>query len=119
MSSPVVTRQERLTQNRNRAPVAAPLESSRGDLREEIALVDEARTALREQSPRRSLALLRRYAAAYPDGTFGPEAEALRVEALDASGHHRLAQNLARDFVLRHPESPLAGRVERSIDDRP
>ena len=111
---PAMTRHER---RRAHAPLVA--EAGRGDLRAEIALVDEARTAVRERSPRRALALLRRYAVAYPEGTFGPEAEALKVEALDQSGEHRLASSLARTFVSEHPDSPLAERVARSIDDQP
>ena len=104
---------------RRRAHARALAKAERGDLRAEIALVDEARTALHEQSPRRALALLHRYAVAYPQGTFGPEVEALRVEALDQSGEHRLASSLARTFLSQHPDSPLAERVARSIDDRP
>jgi len=119
VEAPPAARPAHIAHNRTRLAVAATAEPKRGDLRDEIALVDEARTALREQSPRRALALLHRYSAAYPEGTFGPEVEALRVEALDGSGQHRLAQSLARDFVVRHPESPLAERVGRSIDDRP
>ncbi len=104
---------------RRRAHALLVAEAERGDLRAEIALVDEARTALHERSPRRALALLRRYAVAYPEGTFGPEVEALKVEALDQSGEHRLASSLARTFVSEHPDSPLAERVARSIEDRP
>jgi hypothetical protein len=110
-SAPSATRHER-----RRAHPLALAEAERGDLRAEIALVDEARTAVREQSPKRALALLHRYAAAYPDGTFGPEVEALKIEALDQSGEHRLASSLARTFVSEHPDSPLAERVARSID---
>jgi hypothetical protein len=112
--TPAVTRHDR-----RRAHAPALAEAGRGDLRAEIALVDQARTAVRERSPRRALALLRRYAEAYPEGTFGPEVEALEVEALDQSGEHRLASSLARTFVSEHPDSPLAERVARSIDDRP
>jgi hypothetical protein len=115
VAAPLAARPDR---PRSHLAVVASAASSRGDLRDEIALVDEARTALREQAPRRALALLHRYVAAYPSGTFGPEAEALRVQALDDSGQHRLAQSLAREFVSRHPGSPLAERVRRSIDDR-
>jgi hypothetical protein len=112
--APAVTRHER-----RRAHASLVAAAERGDLRAEIAVVDEARTALRERSPRRALALLHRYALAYPEGTFGPEVEALKVEALDQSGEHRLASSLARTFVSEHPDSPLAERVARSIDDRP
>lgn len=119
---PVAGRHDRnagiAVQNRTHV-VANPPPSGRADLRDEIALVDEVRTALKDRSSRQALALLRRYAVTYPHGTFGPETEALRVEALDESGQHRLAQSLARDFVSRHPESPLADRVGRSIHERP
>jgi hypothetical protein len=104
--------------SRKRLAVTAPAKPATGDLRDEIALVDEARTALREESPRRALTALRRYAASYPGGTFAPEAEALRIEALNDSGQHRLAQSLAHDFVNRHPAHPLAERIGRTIDDR-
>jgi hypothetical protein len=117
--TPLGARHAHVSQHRGRVAVAAPAEPARADLRGEIALVDEARTALRDQLPKRALALLRRYSTTYPEGTFGPEVEALRVEALDGSGQHRLAQSLAREFVVRHPESPLAERVGRSIDGRP
>lgn len=111
--APIATRHER-----RRAHPLTVAEGNHGDLHAEIALVDEARTALREQSPKRALAALRRYATAYPEGTFGPEAEALKIEALDQSGEHRLASSLARTFVSQHPDSPLAERVARSIDKR-
>jgi hypothetical protein len=87
------------------------------DLRGEIALIDAARTAVRTGAPDEALALLRRYGAAYPAGTFRPEAAVLRIEALDANGEHARARALAREFVARNPESPLAGRVSRLAED--
>jgi hypothetical protein len=124
VDAPVALRHERhitgsAAQSRARVVAAAPSPPSRADLRDEIALIDEVRTALKDRSGKQALALLRRYAVTYPDGTLGPEAEALRVEALDENGQHRLAQSLARDFVNRHPDSPLAERIGRSINDRP
>jgi hypothetical protein len=120
--SPVAARHERnagiAVQNRTHLAATTP-PSDRADLRDEIALVDEVRTALNDRATKQALALLRRYAVTYPHGTFGPETEALRVEALDESGQHRLAQSLARDFVNRHPDSPLADRIGRSIYERP
>ena len=83
------------------------------DLRDEIALVDAARTALEGGAPERALVLLHRYAASYPAGTFRPEAAVLRIEALAATGRGDEARALARDFVARHPDGPLAERVAR------
>jgi hypothetical protein len=41
------------------------------------------------------------------------EAEALRIEALAASGQRAQARVEARAFLERHPKSLLAPRVER------
>ena len=84
-----------------------------GDLPGEIALIDAARAAIRAGAPERALVLLRRYGATYSGGTFRPEAAALRIEALAASGQVELARTLARDFVAKHPDSPLSERVAR------
>jgi len=99
-------RAERL---RRRAPAALPA----SDLRDQIALVDAARGAVRAGANDRALALLRRYDASYPDGAFRPEALALRVEALDGAGHALEARALAREFLARYPQSPVADRVAR------
>jgi hypothetical protein len=92
-----------------RAPPPAPA----ADLRDQIALIDAARTAVKTGATDRALALLRRYEANYPAGAFRPEALALRVEALDAGGHGAEARALAREFLARYPQSPVADRVAR------
>jgi hypothetical protein len=84
-----------------------------GDLRAEIALVDAARAALRAGAPDRALALLQRHAATYGAGTFAPEATALRIEALAATGRTAEARAAAQRFVADHPDSPLSDRVAR------
>ncbi|HEY7373605.1 MAG TPA: hypothetical protein VIF57_15700 [Polyangia bacterium] len=83
------------------------------DLRDQIALIDAARTAVKAGATDRALALLRRYEANYAGGAFRPEALALRIEALDAGGHGAEARALARDFLARYPQSPVADRVAR------
>jgi hypothetical protein len=83
------------------------------DLRAEIALVDAARAALETGNPERALALLRRYTASYPGGTFTPETSALRIESLAAAGRGDEARALARDFVARYPAGPLSERIAR------
>jgi TolA-binding protein len=87
------------------------------DLRGEIALIDAARDAVRGGAPERALILLRRYVTAYPTGTFRPEAAALRIEALVEKGQTTEARALARDFVAKHPDSPLVERVARLAAD--
>ena len=83
------------------------------DLRDQIALIDAARTAVRAGATDKALALLRRYDASYAGGAFRPEALALRVEALDQAGRGAEAQALAREFLARYPQSPVAERIAR------
>ena len=95
------------------APSPAPAPAPAGDLRDQIALVDAARTAVKAGSTERALVLLRRYEVSYPGGAFRPEALALRIEALDEAGHAAEARALAREFLTRYPHSPLADRIGR------
>ena len=95
------------------APAAVPAPAPAGDLRDQIALVDAARTAVKAGSTERALVLLRRYEVSYPGGAFRPEALALRIEALDEAGHAAEARALAREFLARYPHSPLADRIGR------
>lgn len=85
------------------------------DLRDQIALIDAARGAVKAGATDRALTLLRRYDASYPGGAFRPEALALRIESLDHGGRGAEAQALARDFLARYPDSPVAERVARIV----
>lgn len=82
-----------------------------GELRDQIALVDAARTAVTAGSSEHALELLRRYQDKYPSGAFRPEAAALRIEALVKLGRMAEARSLAERFVAEYAESPLAERV--------
>jgi TolA-binding protein len=95
------------------SPAVAPARGDEGDLRDQIALIDAARTAVKAGASERALVLLRRYDATYPGGAFRPEALALRIEALDQDGRQTEARALARDFLARYPQSPVADRVTR------
>jgi hypothetical protein len=90
-------------------PAAAPA----ADLRDQIALIDAARAAVKSSATERALVLLRRYEVSYPGGAFRPEALALRIEALDGAGRGAEAKALAREFLSRYPQSPIADRVAR------
>ena len=83
----------------------------------ELAALDAARTAVAHQQPRRALALLDAYARAYPDGTLGPEAEILRIDALAQGGQGAAARRHAEAFVRRHPNSVLAARARQYLAD--
>jgi hypothetical protein len=85
------------------------------DLRDEIALMDQARTALRLGAPGRALATLEQYRSRFPRGSFGQEAAVLRVESLQASGRSARAKAEAGDFLARHPNSPHAERLRQVV----
>lgn len=96
-----------------RPGAGAALARSGDALRGEILLVDGARTALATGAPARALHLVRRYVARYPRGALAPEAQALRIEALAASGQRSRARSLARAFIAANPNSPLTERIAR------
>jgi outer membrane protein assembly factor BamD (BamD/ComL family) len=105
----VAAPEKRIEKNRKRAVVAPA-----GDLRDQIALIDAARTAVKTGLTERALVLLHRYDVSYPAGAFRPEALALRIEALGEGGRAVEAKALAREFLARYPQSPLADRVARA-----
>jgi len=119
MAPPVGASTERRSEKirrRTAAPAVVPAPPApvpAGDLRDQIALVDAARTAVKARSTARALVLLRRYDVSYPGGAFRPEVLALRIEALAEAGHAAEARGLAREFLARYPHSPLADRVGR------
>jgi Outer membrane lipoprotein len=96
-------------------PRAQPSRSSASglDLGPQIALMDDARHALREGNGERALEILRRYELEYPQGSFRPEAAALRIEALAKMGRTSEARALAERFVAAHGSGPLSDRVAR------
>jgi hypothetical protein len=101
---------KRIEKTRKRPAVAA---APVGDLRDQIALIDAARTAVKAGLTERALVLLHRYEVSYPGGAFRPEALALHVEALSDSGRGVEAKALAREFLAHYPQSPLADRIAR------
>jgi hypothetical protein len=90
----------------------APTQRNRaGDLSDQVAFIDSARTAMSTGSSRHALEILRRYLDKYPAGSFRPEAIALEVEALMKLGREAEARALAERFVAEHRGSLLARRV--------
>ena len=92
-------------------PLPAQGTRAGADLRGEIELVDGARSAMAERSPRRALEILRRYESRYPRGNFDPEATAVKVEALMQLGRADEARALAVRFLAHHAGTLLGDRV--------
>ena len=83
----------------------------------ELALVREARHALRVDRPARALELLDAHARAYPAGQMREDRQALRIEALCAAGKAPQARAEAALFLRAFPGSAHAQRVRTSCAD--
>jgi hypothetical protein len=91
--------------------VDAPAPSS---LSQEVAALKEVRRTLARHDAAGALRALDRYARRFGAGRLGPEAVALRIEALAMQGDLAAANALADRFESEHPESPYRVRL-RSI----
>jgi hypothetical protein len=94
---------------------APPLEPARPSLFEEQRAIDSARAAITNRDFRTALATLDEYERRYQRRQFGPEALALRVQALVGSNQLEAARSLAREFEQRYPHHPLLSRVQTSV----
>jgi hypothetical protein len=99
------------------AAAAAP--SATGDLREQIALLDRARAAVRAHDSKRALAELGSYKKQFPRGEFSQEVTVLKIEALAQDGQMDGARALGKRFLAAHPESPHVERIERLVGAAP
>jgi hypothetical protein len=88
----------------------APGEPLEDALATEVRLIDGARAAIDGGDPARALALLDDHDRRFPTGSLAPEAAALRVEALCASGRTTESESAVRRFEARYPGSPLERR---------
>jgi hypothetical protein len=83
---------------------------SASQLTRELALLDQARSALDERANARALQALDGYAKEFPNGSLSAEAAALRVQAVGFADPAR-ALRLAQAFLTNYPGSPLVARV--------
>jgi hypothetical protein len=97
------------------APAASTSSAAPSRLAEEARSLEVARRALEGHQARPALAALDRYERDFPRGELRPEATALRVEALAASGEESSAQALGRQFLSRYPGHPAVPRVRRAM----
>lgn len=106
------------------APLEAPPSPSVGGFSDEpqrTSLVDEqriiesVRAAVAQGDVHGALAKLDDYDRRYSRKQFGPEALALRVQAVAAAGEFYLARSLAKDFEQRYPHHPLLPRVKSAV----
>jgi hypothetical protein len=94
---------------------AAAPEPARPSLFEEQRAIDSARAAIGGRDFRTALATLDEYERRYQKRQFGPEALALRVQALVGSNQVEAARGLAGEFERRYPHHPLLPRVQMAV----
>ncbi len=92
-----------------------PKPQSGGSLRDQVALVDEARQKLGSGQPQGAIVTLNRYQRDFPRGALGQEAMLLRIEALAQMGDRSAARALAGRFLTSQPSSPHRKRIESLV----
>lgn len=84
-------------------------------LRDEMQLMQRARSALAKGNGSAALAVLRMHAERHPKGQMSEDREALRPAAHCTAGSSALAAAQAKAFVLAYPGSAHAGKVRTTL----
>lgn len=84
-------------------------------LREENAVLTDARASLRGGDPASALAKLDAAGGRFPDGVLAQEREVLEIEALARAGKSAEASARANTFLQKYPTSPHAAKVRGFI----
>jgi hypothetical protein len=105
-------------------PAAAPVRSAPritagtdDSLSAELAMIDQARSALLKRDYSQSLRLLDDYSHHFAKHRLRTEATVLRIEALAGRGDRDAATRVGREFLQHHPNGPYAQRVRSVIGD--
>jgi len=98
-------------------PAASPSASSGSTLPEELAMLDQARSAMAGGDPARALSILDGYTGRFPHASLGAEATVLRIEALLEAGDPAAARRAADAFLASYPQSPYAERVRTLLGE--
>ena len=99
---------------RPRAPAPAKAQPVDAAFAREVALLEQARTEL-TRSPRRTLAILRRYDAKFRHGQLELEREVIALDALRRLGRRAEVRRNAASLLARHPASPYRARIEEIL----
>jgi hypothetical protein len=97
--------------------VAVATASPAPSLTRELALLDEARSAISAAAPAKALAALDRYDAECAGGAMTLEARVLRIEAIAASGDSARASAMAKKFLADHPGTQYAARLNKHVKE--
>ncbi len=101
-----------LTSKEPRQPPTAPV-ATKPTLADEVAHLGRVERALAAGNPKSALLFLEDYRAKFSRRSLGLEAEILTIQALHDSGSLESARLRARQFVRKHPSSPLVVRAKK------
>lgn len=94
---------------------AAANAASGASFDDELALVEQARTALASGDASKCLGVLDRYSRVVRGGVFEREVAVMRIEALLARGERARARALGERFLATSPDSPYSDRVRSLV----
>jgi hypothetical protein len=97
-----------------RTQPAAPTSTS-ANLREEVARLDAARTALAIGDFNVVFQTLERYRVDFPNGVLAREGDLVAISALSEKGDRTQARLLARRFLANYPHDVHAARVKQIV----
>jgi hypothetical protein len=106
-----VVQDERLPAEKPAQPQSKSTPRPQPPLADEIALLDQARSALTANESARVIALIDQYERVLGGTRMRAEAALLRIEALAQGGQRARAAQLAQRFVEEHAGNPLAERA--------
>ncbi|HZU81765.1 MAG TPA: hypothetical protein VE987_02560 [Polyangiaceae bacterium] len=106
------------------APTARPRgrpdpEARPSQLSAERILLDDARAALVQGEPERSLDRLERHRREFPGGVLSEERDAMQIEALARAGRFEQARARADEFLRRAPSSLFRSTVDAAMAAAP
>lgn len=87
-------------------------------LAKEVQLLDSARAALPNE-PRRALEVLEQHRREFPRGALIIDAELVRLEAYLRAGDRSRATTVANKLIRSAPQSPVAARARRLLEEIP
>jgi hypothetical protein len=93
------------------SPITSTPAPNDSQLKEEVALIREARARLRAGDLGGAFATLETARTRFPHAVLEEEREALTIELLSRSGRAESARERARAFLVRFPESSLRQRM--------
>lgn len=117
---PTIARPYRSPQQTREPPPQSELaQPTDHDLNAERSLIADARSALQRGAPLEALATLRTHAERFRAGSLAEERDALRIQALAASGDRAGAEAAAAQFIRTYPHGLMGPAVRATLRGEP